>query len=47
MMILIGHRERHNIDVFLNDPQLLGFIDPSRSRLRFKLMPSDYQGDGL
>lgn len=47
MMIQIGHRESHDIDIFLDDPQLLGFIDPSRSRLRFELMPSDYQGDGL
>lgn len=47
MMIQIGHRESHDIDIFLDDPQLLGFIDPSRSRLRFDLVPSDYQGDGL
>ncbi|MFD2052244.1 nucleotidyl transferase AbiEii/AbiGii toxin family protein [Mesorhizobium calcicola] len=47
MMIQIGHRESHDIDVFLDDPQLLGFIDPSRSRLRFEPMPSDYQGYGL
>jgi hypothetical protein len=47
MMIQIGHRESHDIDIFLDDPQLLGFIDPSRSRLRFELAPSDYQGDGL
>lgn len=47
MMIQIGHRESHDIDIFLDDPQLLGFIDPSRSRLRFDLAPSDYQGDGL
>lgn len=46
MMIQIAHRESHDIDIFLDDPQLLGFIDPSRSRLRFDLMPSDYQGDG-
>ncbi len=46
MMIQIGHRESHDIDIFLDDPQLLGFIDPSRSRVRFELMPSDYQGDG-
>jgi hypothetical protein len=46
MMIQIGHRESHDIDIFLDDPQLLGFIDPSRSRLRFDLVPSDYQGDG-
>ncbi|TPL96868.1 nucleotidyl transferase AbiEii/AbiGii toxin family protein [Mesorhizobium sp. B2-3-11] len=47
MMIQISHRESHDIDIFLDDPQLLGFVDPSRSRLRFDLMPSDYQGDGL
>ncbi|SMH26517.1 nucleotidyl transferase AbiEii/AbiGii toxin family protein [Mesorhizobium australicum] len=47
MMIQIGHRESHDIDIFLDDPQLLGFIDPSRSRLRFDLVPSAYQGDGL
>lgn len=46
MMIQIRHRESHDVDIFLDDPQLLGFIDPSRSRLRFDLAPSDYQGDG-
>lgn len=46
MMIQIGHRESHDIDIFLNDPQLLGFIDPSKSELSFELMPSAYQGDG-
>ncbi|ESY77568.1 hypothetical protein ACVWWD_005904 [Mesorhizobium sp. URHB0026] len=25
-MIQIGHRESHDIDIFLDDPQLLGFI---------------------
>jgi hypothetical protein len=47
MMIQIGHRESHDINIFLDDPQLLGFIDPSRSHLRLDLAPSDYQGDGL
>jgi len=47
MMIQIGHRESHDIDIFLDDPQLLGFVDPSRSRLRFEVAPSDYQSDGL
>lgn len=46
MMIQIGHRESHDIDIFLDDPQLLGFIDPSKSELRFEVMPSAYQGDG-
>jgi hypothetical protein len=47
MMIQIGHRASHDIDIFLDDPQLLGFIDPSRSHLHFETMPSDYLGDGL
>jgi hypothetical protein len=47
MMIQIGHRESHDVDIFLDNPQLLGFIDPSRSHLRFDVAPSDYQGDGL
>lgn len=47
MMIQIGHRESHDIDIFLDDPQLLGFIDPSRSPLSFEMMPADYLGDGL
>jgi hypothetical protein len=47
LMIQIGHRESHDIDIFIEDPQLLGFIDPSRSQLRFDLLPSDYHGDGL
>ncbi|RWE18902.1 MAG: hypothetical protein EOS41_31140 [Mesorhizobium sp.] len=46
MMIQIGHRESHDIDIFLDNPQLLGFLDPSRSRVRIELMPSEYQGDG-
>lgn len=47
MMIQIGHRESDDIDIFLDDAQLLGFLDPSRSGRRFDLMPSDYQSDGL
>ncbi|RWI31448.1 MAG: hypothetical protein E5X80_14645 [Mesorhizobium sp.] len=47
MMIQIGHRESHDIDVFLDNPQLLGFIDPSKSHLHFETMPSDCLGDGL
>lgn len=41
MMIQIGHRQSHDVDIFLDDPQLLGFIDPSRSYLRFDVAPSD------
>lgn len=47
MMIQIGHRESHDIDIFLDDPQLLGFIDPSRSQLSFSTIPAAYGGDGM
>ncbi|RUX43727.1 hypothetical protein EOA33_28615, partial [Mesorhizobium sp. M4A.F.Ca.ET.050.02.1.1] len=47
MMIQVGDRESHDIDIFLDDPQLLGFIDPSRRQLHFETIPSDYLGDGV
>lgn len=47
MMIQIGHRESHDVDIFLDDPQLLGFIGPSKSQLSFKMVPAAYYGDGM
>lgn len=46
MMIQIGHRESHDVDLFINDPQLLGFLDPSRSGLSLSVVPAAYEGDG-
>lgn len=46
MMVQIGHRESHDIDIFLDDPQLLGFIDPAKSSVLFETVPDGYQGDG-
>lgn len=46
MMIQIEHRESHDIDIFFDDPQLLGFLDPAKSVLRFSVQPNDYVGDG-
>ncbi|MER8947235.1 nucleotidyl transferase AbiEii/AbiGii toxin family protein [Mesorhizobium sp. M0408] len=46
MMIQINHRESHDVDIFLDDPQLLGFIDPSKSQLSFSTGPAAYDGDG-
>jgi hypothetical protein len=34
MMIQIGHRESHDIDIFLDDPQVLGFFDPAKAESR-------------
>lgn len=46
MMIQIGHRESHDIDIFIDDPQILGFLDPGKVDLRFRQAPADYRGDG-
>ena len=32
--------------IFLNDPQLLPFLDPKLNDFEFEIRPSDYTGDG-
>jgi hypothetical protein len=46
MMLRIGHRESHDVDIFLSDPQLLSFLDPQKRDFQFEIRPADYQGDG-
>jgi hypothetical protein len=46
MMLQIDHRESHDVDIFLPDPQLLPFQDPKLHDFEFEILPSDYQGDG-
>ena len=46
MMIQIDHRESHDIDIFLPDPQLLAFLDPARRDFALDGPPADYRGDG-
>jgi len=46
MMIQIGHRESHDVDIFIDDGQILGFLDPAKVDLHFKEKPADYGGDG-
>jgi len=46
MMLQINHRESRDIDIFLDDPQLLGFLDPRTHNFEFEIQPTDYQGDG-
>lgn len=46
MMLQIGHRQSEDIDIFLEDPQLLSYLDPNLHDFEFEIMPSDYQGDG-
>ncbi len=46
MMLQIGHRDSHDVDIFLSDPQWLSFLDPQKHDFRFEIWPADYQGDG-
>lgn len=46
MMIQIGHRESHDVDIFIDDAQVMGFLDPAKADLVFAAMPAEYTGDG-
>jgi len=46
MMLQIDHRESHDVDIFLSDPQLLPFLDPQKRDFKFDIAPSDFSGDG-
>jgi hypothetical protein len=46
MMLQIDHRESHDVDIFLSDPQLLSFLDPQKHDFQFEIWPTDYAGDG-
>jgi Nucleotidyl transferase AbiEii toxin, Type IV TA system len=46
LMLQIDHRESRDIDIFLNDPQLLPFLDPQKRDFQFEVLPSASEGDG-
>jgi Nucleotidyl transferase AbiEii toxin, Type IV TA system len=46
MMLQIDHRESHDIDIFLSDPQQLAFLDPQKHDFQFEIYPDAYEGDG-
>jgi hypothetical protein len=46
MMLQIDHRESHDVDIFLNDPQLLSLLDPQKRDFQFEILPSASAGDG-
>jgi len=46
LMLQIDHRESHDIDLFLDDPQLLGYLGASVSDMAFEAGEPGYQGDG-
>lgn len=46
MMIQIDHRVSFDIDLFISDPQYLGYLDPAKQNFEFEILPSAYEGDG-
>jgi hypothetical protein len=46
LLLQIDHRESHDVDIFLSDPQLLAFLDPQKHDFKFEIRPIDYHGDG-
>jgi len=46
MMLQIEHRESHDVDIFLSDPQWLPFLDPQKRDFQLDIRPTDYAGDG-
>jgi len=46
LMLQIGHRVSFDIDIFLDNPQQLGFLDLSKNSFQFELEPSAFAGDG-
>jgi nucleotidyltransferase AbiEii toxin of type IV toxin-antitoxin system len=46
LMLRIDHRESRDIDIFLSDPQQLGFFDPARRDFDFEISPSAHRSGG-
>lgn len=46
MMIQIDHRESHDVDLFLDDPQLLPYVEAAIAEMQFALGEATYNGDG-
>lgn len=46
MMLQIAHRDSFDVDIFLDDPQLLPYLDPARNDFEFEVIPDAYGGDG-
>ena len=46
LMLQIDHRESHDIDIFIDDPQVLPLLNPETQDYVLKLNPSAYDTDG-
>jgi hypothetical protein len=46
LMLQIDHRESHDVDIFVDDPQILPFLNPETQNYRLTRMPDSYVTDG-
>jgi hypothetical protein len=46
LMLQIDHRESHDIDLFLDDPQVMPFLNPETQGYSLDHNPDGYEGDG-
>lgn len=46
LMLQIDHRESHDIDLFLDDPQILPFLNPEIQGITLDRQPDGYDSDG-
>lgn len=47
LMLQIDHRESHDIDLFLDDPQILPFLNPETQDIVLERRPDRYDTDGI
>lgn len=46
-MLQIGHRDSFDVDIFIDDPQVLPYLNPQTQRYALGIMPSGYTSDGM
>lgn len=47
LMLQIGHRDSHDIDLFIRDPQYLPFLNPEIQEFDLVQAPNSYETDGI
>lgn len=46
LMLQIDHRISHDVDIFIDDPQILPLLNPETQGFECEIVPSGYNGDG-
>ena len=46
LMLQIDHRESFDVDIFIDDPQVLPYLNPQSQGLKLDINPSAYSFDG-